>query len=258
LRTRLPVVTVERHAIPAALELTEMSTRTVPAKQGARWIADGWRLFQQRPGTWIAVGLIELLVMLLLASIPFVGVLTSVFLMLWAGGVMAAADRCRTTGTARVADVIEGIRVKREALLVAGAILMLILFAGDLLAGYTGGADTFAVLLKGYSNTRGDDPLSSLPWAVLIAYVLVGVVGAMAMWLAPALIVLQGAAPVDALKTSFVVAWRNACPAAIYGLIVGLLVIAALITFGLGMLVVGPLIYLSTYAAYRDIFCAEP
>ena len=76
----------------------------------------------------------------------------------------------------------------------------------------------------------------------------------MALWLAPPLIVLAGTPPLEALKASFVALWRNWAAGLVYGALVALLVTVALLTLGVGLFVVVPLIYLATYAACRDLF----
>jgi hypothetical protein len=104
-------------------------------------------------------------------------------------------------------------------------------------------------------------------------------------WFAPALVVLHGAKPIDAMKTSFVATWRNWVPFLVYGLIAlaaGLVVIgivgALAVMFGLSLfagsgivgmigvailamlllalfaLVVGPIVFGSTYGSYADAF----
>jgi uncharacterized membrane protein len=76
----------------------------------------------------------------------------------------------------------------------------------------------------------------------------------MALWFAPALVVLRGLAPVAAIKESFLACLKNVIPFLLYGIISLVLGIIAVIPFGLGWLVLGPVIIASVYVAYRDIF----
>jgi len=59
---------------------------------------------------------------------------------------------------------------------------------------------------------------------------------------------------IDAMKASFAACLTNVMPFLIYGLVVMGLAIAAVIPFGLGFLVLGPILIGSVYASYRDIF----
>jgi uncharacterized membrane protein len=78
-----------------------------------------------------------------------------------------------------------------------------------------------------------------------------------AYWFAPALVVLNDMKPLAALKESFLGSFRNFLPFLVYGLIMTVFAILAVIPFGLGFLVWIPLAIASTYTAYRSIF-TEP
>jgi uncharacterized membrane protein len=76
----------------------------------------------------------------------------------------------------------------------------------------------------------------------------------MAVWFAPALVVLQGAEPWDAMKLSFMGCVRNILPLLIYSIVWCILAIVASIPIMLGWLVFGPVTVASIYASYCDIF----
>ena len=76
----------------------------------------------------------------------------------------------------------------------------------------------------------------------------------MALWFAPALALFHQQGPAEAMKGSFVACLRNILPSLVYGAIGFMLAIVASIPFGLGWLVLGPVIAGSLYASYRDIF----
>jgi uncharacterized membrane protein len=76
----------------------------------------------------------------------------------------------------------------------------------------------------------------------------------MAFWFAPALVVFDGAAPVDAIKASFAACLRNIMPFLIYGVLGLVAGIVASIPFGLGWIALLPIMLLTIHASYRDIF----
>jgi uncharacterized membrane protein len=78
----------------------------------------------------------------------------------------------------------------------------------------------------------------------------------MAIWFAPALIMFHDVKPLDAMKLSFFACLKNIVPFLLYGIILMVLCVVASIPFGLGFLVLGPVIVGSIYAGYRDIFTA--
>jgi uncharacterized membrane protein len=76
----------------------------------------------------------------------------------------------------------------------------------------------------------------------------------MAIWFAPTLVTLNDFEPIQALKTSFSACLKNIVPYLLYGVILFALAIVASIPLGLGWLVLGPVLAISIYTAYRDIF----
>lgn len=228
-----------------------MHMRVVAGRQGSRWIAESWAVFQQSPGTWILLGVIDLLITAVLYELPYASDLTAVFTVLWTGGMICAVDRCRATGTVGLADVVRGIRTNFQPLFVAAVFGLLIAIVCDL----TGDRAFSALQLLAFGGAG--NRLSAIALIAGAIYLTAAVIGTMALWLAPALIVLNGATPADALRASFAATWRNGHAALVYGLIVAGLMLASVLTLGVALLVVAPLIYLSTYAASTDMFPRE-
>jgi uncharacterized membrane protein len=76
----------------------------------------------------------------------------------------------------------------------------------------------------------------------------------MAMWFAPALVMLQDQSAPRAIGQSFKGCLKNMVPFLVYGIIVFFLGILTALTLGLGALVLGPVLLCSVYVAYRDIY----
>jgi uncharacterized membrane protein len=76
----------------------------------------------------------------------------------------------------------------------------------------------------------------------------------MAIWFAPALVVLRGDEPLAAMRTSFHASLRNVPPFLVYGLIGILFSILACIPLFLGLLVFMPVVSATIYTSYKDIF----
>jgi uncharacterized membrane protein len=89
---------------------------------------------------------------------------------------------------------------------------------------------------------------------VLLIAVSVALLVAMAYWFAPALVVLNGEAPIAALRKSFAASMHNIGAFLLYGIIYIGLAIVASIPMGLGWLVLGPMVVGSCYAGWRTIF----
>jgi uncharacterized membrane protein len=76
----------------------------------------------------------------------------------------------------------------------------------------------------------------------------------MAVFFAPALIVLHNFKLGEALKASFHACWRNMLPFLVWGVVALVLAIVASVPLFLGWLLLGPVMLVSMYVAYRDIF----
>ena len=65
-----------------------MQARIVPARQGAAWLVDGWRLFRAAPLGWLAMVFAYWIIMTLASVVPFIGVAA------------ASISRCRVSADA--------------------------------------------------------------------------------------------------------------------------------------------------------------
>lgn len=236
--------------------------RVVPAANGWQWIADAWRLFQAQAVTWVLVFAVFFLIALALGWLRPVGNLLMALLgPILFGGLMLGARACARGGRLELVHLFAGFREKAGHLALVGvfnlvaslAVLVVVgLFMGfgmgmGAVMGGMSGSDTGAILggMAGMS-------LSMLT-GLLVAAALTAPIAA-AIWFAPALIVLRGMAPWDALTASFIACLRNILPFTAYGIVILVLAVLATIPLGLGWLVLGPVIAASVYTAYRDIF----
>jgi uncharacterized membrane protein len=78
-----------------------------------------------------------------------------------------------------------------------------------------------------------------------------------AYWFAPALVVMHDMQPLAAMRESFFACFRNFVPFLVYGIVLFILAILAAIPFGLGYLVLIPVVMASIYVGYRQIFTEE-
>ena len=76
----------------------------------------------------------------------------------------------------------------------------------------------------------------------------------MAIWFAAPLVYFDGVTPLNAMKCSFRACMTNWLCLSIYGLVLIVLAVFATIPFALGWLVLLPVVAISLYLSYRDIF----
>lgn len=237
------------------------SGRTVPAGRGWTWFTDAWALFREQPGTWVLIVVVFFLVSIAIAIIPFLGNIAGYVLgPIFAGGLMLGCHELARGGELRLGHLFAGFQdhLGRLALLgvaylvmFLGAVVVALVAAGlgtglGWLVGLDGGADTFPA----------DAGTMAILLAVLVALALM-IPAAMAIWFAPALVVLNDFGVGDALKTSFVASLKNFVPFLVYGVVFLGLAIVASIPLLLGWLALGPTVAASVYTGYRDIFYDE-
>lgn len=229
------------------------SARAVDASRGWAWIAEGFELFKKQAGLWIGIVLVLFVITIALSLIPLLGAIATVLLMpVFGGGLMLGCRSLHRDGTLEFNHLFAGFKTHTGSLVALGgfAIVGWIIVALPVLAIVGTGAF--------FGAARGDAAGiaaigSSFALAVLIMLAL-SILVYMALWFAPALVALRGAAPIAALQQSFSACLKNIVPFLIYGLVVFVLGILATIPLGLGWLVLGPVIVASIYTAYRDIY----
>ena len=245
--------------------------RQLPAGEGAAWWGESWRIFCAAPLPWIGLFVVFVVVSIALSLIPIVGrpiyvVLTPVF----AGGVMLGCHALARGEPLTIGHLFEGFRGPRfQPLLMLGLISLAIMFAVAIFAAGTIflalGASGFAAIahvldtadVAGIDYAALAQAIASAGLTILLVLLIaltVALLVGTAYWFAPALVVLNGEAPLAALSKSFTASWRNVGAFLLYGVIYIGLAVAATIAFGLGWLVLGPMLAGSCYAGWRTIF----
>jgi uncharacterized membrane protein len=239
--------------------------QAVAAGHGWDWIVAGWTLFTQTPLIWIVNVVILFIINIVLGLIPFVGSLVGYTLFaVFNGGLMMGAQAQRAGRPLEVGDLFAGFKEKTGSLITVGVLyavawLAVMIFAGILFFAILGASGAIGAIVKG--NTAA---LVGMVGGATLGVILIGLLViaafipiAMGFWFASVLVALQDVSPTDAIKMSFSACLKNIVPFLIYGLVFMVLFVIASIPFGLGLLVVFPLLITSTYAAYRDIFLGD-
>jgi len=239
----------------------QLPGRIHAAGKGWDWIVEGWRLFVKAPLMWIIALIIVFVINLVLGFIPLAGqIAVQVLSPVFAAGFVSACWSLEHGGEFELDQLFAGFRRNLGSLAVVGLLLLLgeivivVVFGAFvgfpiIMAMMTGGGDSAAALLAVTSMTVALGGLVALGLAVPLMA---------AYWLAPALVMLNGMAPLAAMKASFLGSFRNFIPFLIYGLIMLVFGILASIPIGLGLLVWFPVAVASTYASYRWIFTDPP
>jgi hypothetical protein len=230
-----------------------MGGRAVSAGQGWTWIADGFGLFKKAPGMWIALVIVLFVILIVLAFIPLLGAVATFLLMpLFLAGLMLGCRSLQGGGGLEVGHLFAGFKEHTGNLIVLGALAIggWILVMLPVIA-IVGAGTIFGMMRGDAAGAAAMGGSFVLAWLIAMA---LSIPIYMALWFAPALVVLRGLAPVAAIKESFLGCLKNIVPFLIYGIVMLVLGIVAAIPLGLGWLVLGPVAIASIYVAYRDIY----
>lgn len=228
--------------------------RALAAGRGWDWIRAAWTLFTRQPGVWIGLLVIMLVIYVVAALVPVAGsTATIVFGPVFAAGFVIGARAQDQGGQLAIAHLFAGFRERFGPLVLVGVLY--------LVASAAIGVLVVLVVGAGLLTSLGQGRIDSLPPGALVTILLGMLIGAslmlpvlMAVWFAPALVVFHGRDAVQALKESFIGCLKNILPFFVYGLAMFIFGILAAIPFGLGWLVLGPVLAASVYTSYKDIF----
>lgn len=241
---------------------TASSPRSVAAMQGLEWFIDGWRLFSRTPGPWIAQALLLLVVMAICNALPVLGNLLSPFAYsVFAAATLHASQRARHAASTTLLDDMLGFgsHPALKPVLVLAAICLGLTLGAAIVAGLV------IVGLSGVGALMAsvhDD--SWLPTSGLIAGMLPGLlllllatltITAM-YWFALPDVVFGGTEPWTAMRRSLRACIGNVVPLLVFGVLGTIAATIAMIPFGLGLLVLMPVLFAAWLVSYEDIYGA--
>jgi hypothetical protein len=230
--------------------------RVVAAGQGYHWLMDGFRLFFKVPVHFYISMVVHLVTVVVLALIPLIGgFLGQLALPMFTAGYFAIGHALKTTAIPDVSVMFTGFNKKPTQLLTVGVVAV----AGNLGALLLGGAVGAGPILLGALRGKPVIPTAFEMQIVIgmLLYLALVMPLSMALWFAPALVVLHDVAPGEAMKQSFNACLKNFVPFLVYGLVAFVAIIAGAIPLLLGLFVVIPALGASVYPQYASIFAAS-
>jgi uncharacterized membrane protein len=229
----------------------------VPAARGAAWLAEGFALFRRQPLPWIGICTGWIVITFGLLIVPLIGGVVANFLQpVFFASFSIAALRQGAGERVVMGDLFQGFRRNLRALVNLGAVLLIAeiaIFAMMALLGLpmSGTGD------KPFTVAEYVEALKGREW-ILALGVLVTVVVKGALWFAAPLIALHGMTTAHAMRWSLYAALANLGAMVVYALILGTLFVIAVIPWLLGLFLVIPVMAISTYIGYREVFEAQP
>lgn len=216
--------------------------RRVPVGNGRRWLLDGWTAFRTAPGTWMSIAVAFMLLTLLVSAVPFLNMAVNLLIPVFIGGISIGCRAIEHGDGIRFEHLFAGFSRHYSGLFLVG---LMYLLAVILLA---------VVVAVVAALTASEQPSLPLRAIGFLTTLVLFVPLAMAVWLAPPLVVFHDLSAGQAIRSSFLVALRNLAPFLLYGALILLLAVLASLPMLLGWLVLLPVLYASLYAFYRDVF----
>jgi len=228
----------------------------VAYKRGLAWIAGGWRIFRGAPLVWMGLGAGWMLITFGLVLVPVIGgVVANLLQPVFFASFARAAAKQRAGGRIEAGDLFAGFRRPLRPLVNIGAILLVAELGIFLLMSLLG--------LPGMAGAEGEQltieeylaALQGNEWILVVGLLLTAIVKG-ALWFAPALLAFRDLSTAHAIRWSVFAALSNIGAMVTYGIALTVVVAAAILPYGLGLLVAVPVMLASTYAGYAEVFGA--
>ena len=225
----------------------------VPAGRGFAWLAEAFGLFRRKPAAWLALCLGWIVITFALIILPFIGGVIANFLQPAFFASFAIAAYRQTQGEAiGMGDLFTGFKRNLRPLVNLGALLLIAeiaIFAVMALLGLPmAGADGGSFTVSEYVEM-----LKGKEWVLALGFILTVLVKA-AVWFAPPLIAFHGMSTMHAIRWSTYAALANVGAMFTYGIALFAIFFVGLIPWGIGLAVVIPMMAISTFVGYRDVF----
>ena len=233
--------------------------QSVAAERGAAWIFEGFDYFKANPLGWIGALVVLFVISAMVSLIPLGGLAFNVVSPVFTAGLMLGCHRYREGGVFSFNHLFAGFSDNVKQLLLVGAILLgfglLIAVVVVAVAAFT--IIDFSVLMSGQvPDQMFSDPAGMFLPFMTISFIIVALSAPliMALWFAPALVVLNRLSAVEAMRLSFQGCLINIVPFLFYGIVALVVLFISMIPFGFGLLITAPMMTASIYIGYRDIF----
>ena len=228
----------------------------VPTGHAWAWLVKGWWHFKQNPLSWILGMVVWFLIVMVVSFIPLIGsILVNLFTPVIAAGFIIGCRAQDDGDDFTLGHVFAGFSNNMGQLVLAGLIYFVAVFVMTLVMvlGIFG-----MIGAQGMASENPDMMMAMVfspgfMFAILISFLFM-IPLMMAYIFAPALIALDDMKALAAMKLSFIGSLKNLLPFTVYGLLALVLVIVGSLPFGLGLLIVFPLLTAALYSAYRDIY----
>lgn len=221
--------------------------------EGLTWLSEGFTFFKGQPGDWVITMIVGFIIMIIIQFLPVISfIVGSLTTCIWSGGLMLGCHAQRTGKGFNVDHLFAGFKSHFVPLVTLSGVYSITSYAIMYIAM---GSELFTSISNGELGPAMLE--SSEFWLRLSLGIVLLTPLLMCIWFAPVLIVVQNMSVKEAVIESYRGCTKNILPFLVYGLILVLLYVVAIMPLLLGLLVLGPTVYGSIYASYEAIYTAQ-
>lgn len=229
--------------------------RTCPAGSGWRWFGVAWRLFKAQPLAWWGVLLLSFVLLVVVSMIPLLNLLTSVIFPVAMAGLGSCAHSLMRDGRFEITQVFDGFKRRPGALLMAGLLYLLIMMLSMGVVFLFSAASVTAMFLGSVAERQmAMQQVFSAGGLMVLGYFAAMALAMSTIVFSPYLIHERNVPVPQALLMSFKASFKNVPASVVWILSYILWAVVATIPLGLGWLVLLPVVVITGYVGYRDIF----
>lgn len=231
----------------------------VPMKDALRWFGQGWREhFVKAPVAWLALLGLWLIATIVMLVIPLIGqVAANILQPTFFAGIMLACRAQERGGEPQMSSLVAAFRRNPQPLIVAGCviffiellIIMLVMTLG--LPEIKATADGKSVDFAGFSKA-----MEGKEWIAVIFFLLVGLIKGV-FWFVPPLLAFHDMKAGAAIRWSLYAFLSNFGAIFLYGVLVVVLFMLVILTYGAAMVVALPLMAITNYTGYKAMFVED-
>jgi hypothetical protein len=228
----------------------------VPASRGVGWVSQAFALFRRAPLAWMGLCAGWMAIWFALLMLPLIQLVAPTLLQpVFFAGFAIAAFKQSAGEPVLMSELFGGFKRNFRGLLQIGVIMLFVQYASLLLMRLIGMPEWPAD--QQFDFGRYMEMLRERWWVVAAGFGLASAASG-ALWFAPQLLVFHNMPVAHAVRWSVYAALANIGAMLLYGALLMVLFFVAWIPFGLGMLVMLPVMVISTYTSYRDVFETQP
>jgi len=238
-----------------------MNHQRVDGGAAGRWLQRGWQLFTRSAGLWALLALVMGIVFIALHFVPLLGGLVVAVLMPGLfGGLVYGARELDRGRTLEFAHLFQAFREPGRAgpMLMLGLVpLTAMVLTGVIAAGVMSGAADAGMASGSGSGGMGMGMMAGGGMLMMVVSPLIGLISGALLLFAIPRVMFGLDAPMAAIQASFRAVLDNIAAYIVLAIIYFVLAIVAAIPFGLGFLVLMPVMAGAVYAAHDEVF-ADP